>query len=505
MAVEEVTAPGERPGSPGATSAHPRPDGDGASRSGARTGAAGRGTAGTGTADDDALGAEGWADRGTDPLLTGALGRLLARYPGALDLVLATAYVVVMLGLAIVGALSRYTPVAVVGIAETLALGAVILLRRRAPLVLLGVALTVPVLARIADSGLEPDPPVVTIWSYDPTTPLPVFDILVTPRISPVEIVAVAVLVLTIALERPGRTTVVASVSAVVVAVCAYLVFGGEGTRMLDGAEAAGVIAVAALVGSNLRERRRRVAQLGDRARRLALERDQREQLAVSSERTRIAREMHDVLAHSLSVMVTLADGAVRIMDRDPARARSALERLAGTGREALGDTRRMVGMLRDDTRAAPVVGAGSRLPGVSAPLAPQPVVGELDSLVESFRGAGLPVSLEVTGLPLPDDTTLSLTVYRIVQECLTNVLRYAPGSPAITVTIARTAGQVTITVENVAGGEPTVPGGSGRGLIGIRERVAVFDGSVTAGPTDTGWRVEARLRVGAGTMEART
>ncbi|MGC5616806.1 sensor histidine kinase [Georgenia sp. Z1491] len=488
MAVDEVT-PGGPPGAPAG-----RPVAPGTVR----------GAPAQVRADLEARVATG-SETDADPVPLGALGRAVARNPVVLDLTLATAYVAVMLGLAIIAALEQYTPVAVLGIIQTLVLGSAVLLRRRAPLVLLGTALVVPVLARLGDSGLEPDPAVVTVWSYDPSVPMPVFDVLSTPRIAPVEIIAVAVLILTIGLDRPGRTTLVAAVSASAFAVLANLSFGGEGTRLLDGAEAAGIVTVAALVGSNLRERRRRVVQLGDRARRLALERDQREQLAVSSERTRIAREMHDVLAHSLSVMVTLADGAVRTMDRDPARARAALERLAGTGREALGDTRRMVGMLRDDAGTGPAVGAGSGLPGAHAPLAPQPVVGDIETLVESFRGAGLPVTVTITGPPLPDDTTLSLTVYRIVQECLTNVLRYAPGSPSITVTVARTAGQVTITVENVSGDEPPASGGSGRGLIGIRERAAVFDGNVVAGPTDTGWRVEARLRVGAGTTEART
>ncbi|MGO1509600.1 MAG: sensor histidine kinase [Actinomycetales bacterium] len=437
-----------------------------------------------------------------DAILVGPLGRWAARYPALLDLTLATAYAVAMLALAVVGALEQYTPVAVLGIAQTLTLGAVVHLRRRAPVLLLGVALVVPTLTRIGDSGFEQDPPVVTIWTYDPSAPIPVFDVLDAPRIAPVELVAVAILVLTIALQRPGRTTLVASGATAAYATLSYLFFSGEGARVLDAAEAVGIIAVAALIGTNLRGRLRRMVELDDRARRLLLERDQREQIAVSSERNRIAREMHDVLAHSLSVMVTLADGASRIMDRDPDRAHAALDRLADTGRDALGDTRRMVGMLRDDTSAAPQLGRPGP-DGEGAPLAPQPAVGDLESLVGSFHGAGLPVTLSVRGRPLPQDTTLQLTVYRIVQECLTNVLRYAPAAPWIAVVVSHAPGRVTITVDNASGGAPEVTGGSGRGLIGIRERVAVFDGTVHAGPTESGWRVEARLQVGTGTTEA--
>src|SRR5699024_2417467 len=135
--------------------------------------------------------------------------------------------------------------------------------------------------------------------------------------IAPLALAAVAILVVTIGLERSGRALVVASCAAAVYALASALVFSGDGARTLDAVRGIGVIALAALIGSNVRDRLRWVVELEDRARRLALERDQREQLAVSSERNRIAREMHDILAHSLSVMVTLADGANRTMDRD--------------------------------------------------------------------------------------------------------------------------------------------------------------------------------------------
>ena len=249
-----------------------------------------------------------------------------------------------------------------------------------------------------------------------------------------------------------------------------------------------GVIAV--LAGANVRGRRQRVAVLEDRARQLALERDQREQIAVASERNRIAREMHDVVAHSLSVMITLAEGASVMLEKNPDRARRALEELAETGRSSLADARRLVGVLREGG------GASDTDPASGTPLAPQPTDRDVAVLVERFRGAGLPVTYRESGPPLPDDAILHLAVYRIVQEALTNVLRHAPTAPRIDVTVERTFERVTIVVDNDAGtGTPTISG-SNRGLIGIRERVAAYAGSVDAGPTPTGWRTRALLRL---------
>ncbi|MCK6210990.1 two-component sensor histidine kinase [Georgenia sp. EYE_87] len=255
---------------------------------------------------------------------------------------------------------------------------------------------------------------------------------------------------------------------------------------------------VAVALGTGARGRRLHVESLLERTRQLVLERDQREQLAVSAERTRIAREMHDVVAHSLSVMITLADGASAAMTRRPDLAREALEQLAETGRSALADTRRMVGVLREDSPApapGPAPGpADGSLGGDVAPLAPQPAAHDLADLVERFRVTGLPVRLTESGPPLPEDAGLQLAVYRIVQECLTNVLRYARLSPRIDVTVERLDGRVVVTVDNDSGTAGDAMVGSGRGLIGIRERAAVYDGHVEAGPTPTGWRVRAEL-----------
>jgi signal transduction histidine kinase len=237
---------------------------------------------------------------------------------------------------------------------------------------------------------------------------------------------------------------------------------------------------VAIAIGTSVHNRRQHVASLVERGNRLALERDQREQIAVVDERNRIARELHDVVAHSLTVMITLSDGAAGIAQRDPERARSTMEDVSETGRAALADMRRVLGVLRTDSLAAA--------------LEPSPTHG-VDDLVAQFRGAGLRVELVRAGEGLPADSGLRLAVYRIVQEALTNVLRYAPLSPAITVDLDRTPRAVVVDVANVAGpGNHPQAGGSGRGLIGMRERVAVFGGTLEAGATPHGWRVRAVL-----------
>lgn len=246
-----------------------------------------------------------------------------------------------------------------------------------------------------------------------------------------------------------------------------------------------------ALVGLNVRSRRQRIDALAERNRQLSLERDMREQLAVSAERTRIAREMHDVVAHSLSVMVTLAEGASAVMTTHPDRAHHALDELASVGRSSLADARRLVGVLRDEPGPT---AASDRATQAGNLLEPQPQAENIDELVERFRGAGLPVRYTHAGPPLPGDALLQLAVYRIVQEGLTNVLRHAPGSPAIDVEVLHVPGTVRITVDNETGTRPPTMTGSGRGLVGVRERAAAYDGVVDVGPSRDGWHLCVHL-----------
>jgi len=179
------------------------------------------------------------------------------------------------------------------------------------------------------------------------------------------------------------------------------------------------MVLAAAMIGSNMRARRERLTFLEDRAVRLERERDQREQLAVAGERARIAREMHDVVTHNLSVMVALADGAVFAQPRSPERAMVAMRQVSATGRQAITDMRRFLGVLRSDEP--------------DALRHPMPGIGQLDGLAEQVRAAGLPTRLEVAGEPSVVPAAAQLTVYRLVQEALTNTMKHTPPVPGPT------------------------------------------------------------------------
>ncbi|WP_149202303.1 sensor histidine kinase [Actinotalea subterranea] len=242
-----------------------------------------------------------------------------------------------------------------------------------------------------------------------------------------------------------------------------------------------GLLAVA--IGTSVRNRRLHIADLVERANSLARDRDREALLARAAERARIAREMHDVVAHSLSVMIALGDGASAAIERSPDRSRAALDELSATGRAALTDMRRVLGVLD----------AGPEPDADAAPLEPQPSAPDLVALVERFRAAGLPVRTDGLTTALPGDAGLQLAVYRIVQESLTNVLRHAPGTSGVDLTLRRTPDGVEVDVVDEG---PALPGttppsdGAGRGLIGIGERAGVYAGTVDAGPWHTGWRV---------------
>ena len=174
---------------------------------------------------------------------------------------------------------------------------------------------------------------------------------------------------------------------------------------------------IATLIGVTVGNRRRYLDALIARAHDLARERDQQAQLAAATERSRIAREMHDIVSHGLTVMITLAEGSAVTVGRDPERAADAMRHVADAGRDALGEMRRMLGVLTGPADAA-------------ADRSPQPDVAAIPALVEGFREAGLPARLTTSG-PAITEPTLQLTVYRLVQEGLTNALRHASGRAA--------------------------------------------------------------------------
>lgn len=239
------------------------------------------------------------------------------------------------------------------------------------------------------------------------------------------------------------------------------------------------IVSLAAMaIGNSVRSRREHLADLMERANALAKDRDRQTQLARAAERSRIAREMHDVVAHSLSVMITLADGAAVALERAPDRSRVALVELSATGRAALSDMRRVLGALADD-----------------APLEPTGEGQDLATLVARFRTAGLPVHTEGLLLEPPSDTGLRLALYRVVQESLTNVLRHAPGTARVDVEINRLPDRWEATITDQGGVVPaTESDGAGIGLVGMRERVELFGGTVEAGAWGQGWRVHVTI-----------
>ena len=228
----------------------------------------------------------------------------------------------------------------------------------------------------------------------------------------------------------------------------------------------------------------RYLAWMDERARRLEIERDQQATIAAAAERTRIARELHDIVSHSLSVVITLADAAALVSHTDPVQGADAMAEVSEVGRHALSDMRAMLGVLRTDEPAAG-----------SAPLPPQPGVAELGALVERIRATGLAVTLSVHGTPFPLGGAAELTAYRIVQEALTNTIRHATARQAW-VTISYDEPEVRIEVAD--DGLPVSKAGApaGHGIEGMRERVALHRGALRAGPADGGgWLVEATLR----------
>lgn len=208
---------------------------------------------------------------------------------------------------------------------------------------------------------------------------------------------------------------------------------------------------------------------------------------ASANERNRIAREMHDVVAHSLSVMIALSDGAQVALKRSPEKAEEALSKLSLTGRSALSDMQRVLGVLRLE---------GSTEQGNRQPL---PADFDVEALLAGFSAAGMPLSFLVSGPALPEDPAFRLTIYRIVQESLTNVLRYAQSVSKVEVKIEHEHPEVRLSVSDDGRGsmgKRVQSIGSGKGLIGMRERVAAYDGEVSAGPRPSGgWLVDARLQ----------
>jgi signal transduction histidine kinase len=272
----------------------------------------------------------------------------------------------------------------------------------------------------------------------------------------------------------------------------------GVGALILGGVLAQGADPVEALVlvfvvlvpswviGDTIRTRRLEATRRSEDAARALREREERLLAAAAQERRHVARELHDVIAHGVSVMVVQAGAARQVMHTSPEAAEESLHAVEATGREAMAELRRFVGALGDDA------GDGG--------LAPQPGIAEIGALVDRVREAGLPVTLEVVGEPAPLPASLDVTVYRVAQEALTNALRYA-GRAATSVRLAWVGDGLRLEIldEGPGAAAPRTEG-AGRGLAGMRDRIELAGGHLAAGPRlGGGFGVRAWLPTPAG------
>jgi len=278
------------------------------------------------------------------------------------------------------------------------------------------------------------------------------------------------------------------------------LVYGSEQFLLLAGAGVAAVI-TAYLLGARQRDQRERTqeqfAALQERNRLLAVERDQRTEMTAAAERARIARELHDIVAHSLSVIVVQADGGAAAITAAPDSAAELGPRVLGTisatSREALAEMRRIVAVLRSGNADHGNADHGAEDPAY----APAPGTTDLPALVAQVSAVGVPVSLDTIGPARALPSTTDLTVYRVVQESLTNVIKHAGPAASVRVTVAYADRQVQVSVLDDGRGSAGPGDGEGHGLIGMRERVLLQGGSLRVGPlAGGGFAVQATLPV---------
>jgi signal transduction histidine kinase len=252
------------------------------------------------------------------------------------------------------------------------------------------------------------------------------------------------------------------------------------------------VLLPTAAVATAMRTWRRRAGDSAEQLRLAQAEHEAQTRRAVEAERARIASELHDVVTHNVSVMVVQAGAARSVLDSSPEQAREALLAVEGSGRTAMGELRHLLGLL------APASGEGPDKGAEEAALVPQPGLGQVQSLVDRVRAAGLAAELIVTGGARPLPPGVDLAAYRVVQEALTNVLKHGGGARAV-IRLAYGERELVITVTDdgspAGHGPPASPGspGTGRGLIGLRERLGLYGGELDAGPRPGGgWRVRA-------------
>jgi signal transduction histidine kinase len=291
---------------------------------------------------------------------------------------------------------------------------------------------------------------------------------------------AILLALYSVARHAPRRVTLAAAVTAEVAGALAAVANGRNWLQFIAVLTAMNTAPI--FLGSYLRTRQAYLSALEERARRLEHERDQQAQIAAAAERASIAREMHDIVAHSLAVIITMAEAAAAKRRSDPERAAAAMEQVAETGRQALGQTRRVLGVLRPPALAAP---------------APPPSLDQLDALLGQVRAIGLTAELTVTGHRFPVPADAQLAVYRIIQEALTNTIRHSRAATGVRVRLeyADPVIEIDITDDGQPDASFSDHDPAGHGLAGMRERAALYGGALIAGPHHGGgWRVSAAL-----------
>jgi signal transduction histidine kinase len=400
---------------------------------------------------------------GTVPPRPGTLGRLRAEAaarPGTTDAVIALALYATLTVAITSAAEADHRDGAMIGALLNVAIVGPLAFRRRAPFGSLAAALTASVIVTLGfgPTGAE---------------------------------AAVLLALGTGASREPDFRRTAGAGGAVLAALVLGTVTAGTGDAL--GTLAAGVagITAAIAVGVAASARSTQRAAEADRAARLERDRRQEAELAIVAERTRIARELHDIVAHHVSIMVALADGAQQIADTEAEQAGQAMGQVASVGREALTELRGLLGVLRDSRATGPT-------------RKPQPSVEELGALVERVRDAGVPTVLRTHGAPSQAGAVAQVTIYRIVQEALTNTLRHGRSVTKAEVSLRWEPDAVEIEVlDNGNASPPGATRSEGRGIAGMRERAGVHDAILTAGPSPAGgWRVAVRLplRDGSGT-----
>jgi signal transduction histidine kinase len=351
---------------------------------------------------------------------------------------------------------------AFLGIASSAAMGRLIAV----PLV---IALAVPVVFRRA----------YPVAAFAAAIAAGALQVLINSKPNPTDL-AIVILLYTLAAYTPRRISITGLAICLAGSAAAVVRWMPDRLSMWDSLLVgsimfAGPSLIAWVFGDSMRYRRAYYTNLEDRAARLEAERDAQAQIAAAAERARIARELHDVVAHNVSVMVVQADGASYALGSDPDRARQALAAISATGRQALAEMRRMLGVLRRDED------------GTEPGRAPLPGIGQLGELLEQARATGLAVSFTVEGVPQPLPDGAALAAYRIVQESLTNTRKHGGPRATAEVTLRYLEDALLLRITDDGRGAAAVSDGAGHGLTGMRERVAVYGGWVQAGPCPSG------------------